>query len=195
MDQYYYPVSRLIESPGLFLPLAVQIGRFFSPDELRDLFFEAYAAATDPDNTGDKEGEELPEDVCFSVTEDDPEEGDIAISIIFDNQIGMVLKGHRKGPKMGEEPQISIISNENELQRVSRVYNSIVRRLEKEKPELESDICLEEVPSESNNFLQDKNNKGVISGSFRLLSDPDRKFAYQIRYDPNEKKTDTFITD
>lgn len=195
MDQYYYPVSALLESPGLFLPIAVQIGRFFSPDELRDLFFEAYAAATDPDNTGDAEGEELPQDVCFSVTEDDPEEGDITISIMFNNQVGMVLKGHRKGSKKDREQEVSIISNEKELQRVSRIYNSIVRRLEREMPEFESDICLEEVPSESNNFLQDKNNMGVISGRFRLLSDPDRKFAYEIRYDPNEKKTDTFITD
>jgi hypothetical protein len=195
MEQFYYPVETLLTKPTVFLPIAVQLKRYFDPDELRGLFFEAYAAATNPENTGDPSGEDLPEEVCFSIEEREVSgHTEITLSIIMDNNIGMIMKG-RSNRTTKEEPHVSIVTSENDLKKVSQIYRSIVSRLEKELPEYQGDICLSEIPNPTNNFLQDQDNKGTISGSFSLLSDPSRQFAFEIRYDPASNKTETLIVD
>jgi hypothetical protein len=160
-----------------------------SPKEAMDLFYEAYSASVDPENTGDTDPdpESFPTMVCFRANVD--EKGEISIDISMNNGIGLFLRG-----RMENKTNRPIVSTERELQKVGHIYRSIVDKLEKEMPEYKGDISLNEVPHPNNHFLQDLEDNSKICGNFNLLSDPSKSFEFTITYNPQTQKTETTIT-
>jgi hypothetical protein len=183
-----FPVETLLGNPTFFEVISTQLDGLLSPQEVMDCFYEAYSASVDPENTGEVDPENFPTMVCFRVSIDP--EGEITVDINMNNGIGLLLRG-----KMQNNSEVSLVSNEKELQRVGHIYRSIVDRLEKEMPQFKGDISLDEVPTPKNHFLQDSLDRSKISGNFNLLSDPTKKFNFTITYDPKTQKTETVIID
>ena len=174
-----YPVSRLLSNPRIFYAIANYLG---GPDAetLRGAFYELLEFDfEDYENAEDCEFE--PEEVCFSVKED----GAIC-DIIFDTGI----MSHLESVKGEVKAQIN---NDKELATASVIYNKLVSAIEEANPELKGDVALCSPPTPGNAYLKtpDGNN---FEGSFHLLSNPDKQFAFQVAVlDPESEQLQAFI--
>ena len=69
--------------------------------------------------------------------------------------------------------------NEDELGVVSAIYGRLVKAIEEAAPQYKGDISLSDIPTLANGFLRDENEDCFV-GTFTLLSEPDKKFKFQV---------------
>jgi len=159
-----YPVDRLLANPKIFFAIAAHIGGPDAPT-IKDLFYELIEA-----DINDSEPDEIEfhaTEACFRESPDEPG----VIQVILDTGTAAELR------PQGE--YVAGISNEDEMAITSTMYRRLVTAIEESKPEFAGDIVLCDPPMPSNQYLR-SDDGDFFSGSFHLLSDPDRMFGFKI---------------
>ena len=162
--QIIYPTGRLLANPRIFMAIA---NEFDGPDweTFRDAFYDLIEAEFEDQ---DVEPEFNIPEVCFRESPDD--EG--VFQVVLTNGMAIELR-----PQDGDK--YSIVKNENELGVVSVIYGRLVKAIEEARPDLKGDVSLDAVPTLSNDFLRDEH-EDCFKGTFSLLSEPDKKFKFQV---------------
>ena len=174
-----YPVARLLANPRIFYAIANYLG---GPDAetLRESFYELLEFEfEDFDDAYDCEFDA--EEVCFSVKNN----GEIC-DIVFDTGIMSHLESVRGEAK-------AQINDDRDLAAASVIYKKLVSAIEEAHPDLKGDVALCSPPTPGNAYLKtpDGNN---FEGSFHLLSNPEKQFAFQVTVlDSESEKLQAFI--
>jgi hypothetical protein len=174
-----YPASRLLSNPRIFYAIANYLG---GPDAetLREAFYELLEFEFDEHESAE-DCEFEPDEVCFSIKDDGA-----TCDIIFDTGI----MSHLESVQGEIRAQIS---NDRELATTSVIYKKLVSAIEDANPELKGDVALCSPPTPGNAYLKtpDGNN---FEGSFHLLSNPDKQFAFQVAVlDAESEQLQAFI--
>lgn len=163
--EIFYPIDRLLSNPRILYAIANQLE---GPDgeTLKECFYELMEHGF--------EEIESPEDCAFTATEAlfriNHEDG--TVEIIFDNGIASILS-----PMEGEVR--ALITNDHEMAATTVMYKRLVSAIEESNPEFQGDIALCSPPTPGNSYLKTPSGEG-FEGSFHLLSDPNRQFAFTI---------------
>ena len=107
------------------------------------------------------------EEVCFAI---DPEDG--AVQITLDTGLASILK-----PIEGEVK--AQITNDHEMAATSAIYDRLVTALVEANPDFDGNIALCSPPTPGNSYLRSSDGER-FEGSFHLLSDPERQYAFNI---------------
>ncbi len=165
MSELFYPVERLFANPRVFFAIANYLG---GPDgeTLKNSFYElmeyGFAEYEDPDEIEFEANE-----VCFTI---DVENGEVQITL--DTGLASILK-----PLEGEIK--AQITNDHEMAATSAIYDRIIKCLVEANPEFDGDIALCSPPTPGNSYLRSDDGER-FEGSFHLLSDPERQFAFTV---------------
>lgn len=165
MTEIFYPVSRLLANPKIFYAIANALD---GPDGelLRTIFYDLieynFTEVEDPE-----ECEFEANEICFSI---DPE--DKTVQITLDTGLASVLK-----PAEGEIR--AEIKNDSQMAATSAIYDRIVTALVECNPEFDGNIALCSPPTPRNGYLRSADGE-CFQGSFHLLTDPDRTFAFHV---------------
>jgi len=160
-----YPVSRLLANPRVFYAIANYLE---GPDAelLKETFYEMleyhFVDAEDP-NDCEFESEEI----AFRVTDS---EG--TVEIVLSNGLSSILK-----PMEGDLK--SQITNDHEMAATSAIYQRIVSAIEESNPDFTGNIALCSPPTPGNHYLRSQDGER-FEGSFHLLTEPEREFAFNI---------------
>jgi hypothetical protein len=162
--EIFYPVDRLLGNPRVFYALANYMG---GPDgdSLKEAFFDLieYPLA-DYENAEDCEF--LPVEVMFRIHEDG------TFDIVLDTGLSSVMK-----PVEGEVK--AQITNDFEMAATSAIYQRIISAIEDTNPDFKGNIVLCSPPTPGNSYLRSDDGER-FEGSFHLLSDPDRQYAFNV---------------
>jgi hypothetical protein len=165
VSELFYPVERLFANPRVFFAIANYLG---GPDgeTLKNSFYElmeyGFAEYEDPDEIEFEANE-----VCFTI---DVENGEVQITL--DTGLASILK-----PLEGEIK--AQITNDHEMAATSAIYDRIIKCLVEANPEFDGDIALCSPPTPGNSYLRSDDGER-FEGSFHLLSDPERQFAFTV---------------
>lgn len=163
--EIFYPVERLLGNPRVFYAIANYLG---GPDgeTLKTSFFElleyGLGEYEDPDDA-----EFDAEEVCFSI-----DESNGSVQITLSTGLASILQ-----PLEGE--MRAQITNETELAATSAIYSRIIMALEEANPEFVGNIALCSPPTPGNHYLRSEDGER-FEGSFHLLTDPDRQYAFNV---------------
>ena len=163
--EIFYPVERLLGNPRVFFAIANYLG---GPDgeTLKSAFFDLieynFGEYEDPEDIEFKA-----EEVCFAI---DPEDG--AVQITLDTGLASILK-----PIEGEVK--AQITNDHEMAATSAIYDRLVTALVEANPDFDGNIALCSPPTPGNSYLRSSDGER-FEGSFHLLSDPERQYAFNI---------------
>jgi hypothetical protein len=160
-----YPVSRLLANPRVFYAIANYLE---GPDAelLKETFYEMLEYHfVDAENPNDCEFE--PEEIAFRVTDS---EG--TVEIVLSNGLSSILK-----PMEGDLK--SQITNDHEMAATSAIYQRIVSAIEESNPDFTGNIALCSPPTPGNHYLRSHDGER-FEGSFHLLTEPEREFAFNI---------------
>lgn len=163
--QIIYPVDRLLSNPRVFYAIANYLE---GPDveTLKEAFYELleydFHSYDDP-----AECEFNADEICFK-SEDEGK----SVSIILDNGMATVLQAV-------EGETYSRITNSNEMAAATAIYQRLVKAIEETNPEFEGDVALCSPPTPANSYLRSSDGDR-FEGSFHLLSDPDKLYAFNI---------------
>ena len=163
--EIFYPVERLLGNPRVFFAIANYLG---GPDgeTLKGAFFDLieynFGEYEDPEDIEFKA-----EEVCFAI---DPEDG--AVQITLDTGLASILK-----PIEGEVK--AQITNDHEMAATSAIYDRLVTALVEANPDFDGNIALCSPPTPGNSYLRSSDGER-FEGSFHLLSDPERQYAFNI---------------
>jgi hypothetical protein len=165
MDEVIYPVSRLLADPKLFYAIARHIG---GPDgeTLKEAFYDLLEHGFEDLDAEECEFEA--QEACFRVRED----GEVC-EIILDSGIMSVLEAIQ-----GEIR--AQITDDDELAATSAIYQRLVNAIEEASPDLAGDIALSSPPTPGNEYLRSADGER-FEGSFHLLSDPEKVYAFSIQ--------------
>jgi hypothetical protein len=160
-----YPISRLLANPKVFYAIANYIG---GPDAetLRGAFYELLEYEFEECEDFDECSFDA-EEVCFSVYEDGA-----VCEIQFDTGIVSHLEAVQGEIK-------TQIKTEKDLATTSVIYQKLVSAIEEADPDLKGDVALCSPPTPGNSYLRSPDGDS-FEGSFHLLSNPDRQFAFSI---------------
>jgi len=165
MEQIIYPLDRLLANPRIFYAIANRLG---GPDGMTlktatyDLLEHDLDAYEDPNDV-----EFEAEEICFRIEDEDGK-----VEIILDNGMMSVLEA--------VEGEIrAAISNDGEFAASSAIYSRLVDAIQESHPELEGDIALCSPPTPGNSYLRSADGDS-FSGSFHLLSDPEKQYAFNV---------------
>ena len=164
MSDIIYPIDRLLENPRVFFAIANALG---GPDGeiLKSSFYELIEHGfTEYENPEDIEFEA--DEICFSIDEDG------TVQLTLSNGIASVLK-----PVEGEIR--AQITNDHEMAATSAIYDRIVKALCTANPDFQNDIALCSPPTPGNSYLRSDDGER-FEGSFHLLSDPERQYAFNV---------------
>lgn len=165
MSEIFYPVERLFANPRVFFAIANYLG---GPDgeTLKQSFYElmeyGFGDYEDPD-----EIEFAASEVCFRI-----DEADGSVDIILDTGLASQLK-----PVEGEIK--AQITNDMEMAATSAIYDRIIKSLVEANPEFDGNIALCSPPTPGNSYLRSEDGER-FEGSFHLLSDPERQYAFNV---------------
>jgi hypothetical protein len=167
MTQIVYPVSRLLANPRIVYAIANQLG---GPDgeTLKDAFLDLLEHDLEDFDDADDVCFEADE-VCFRIAED---EEDGKVEIILSTGLMSVLE-----PLKGEFR--TMITNDGEMAATSAIYSRLVKAIEETNPELSGNIALCSPPTPANQYLR-SDDGDRFEGSFHLLTDPDKQFAFNV---------------
>ena len=163
--QIVYTVSRLLANPRIFYAIANLLN---GPDgeTLKEAFFDLYENdLEDFENPEDCEFESY--EVAFRCEEDNGK-----IEIILDSGVMSVLE-----PIEGEFR--TLISNDGDLAATSAIYSRLIKAIEETNPDFDGNIALCSPPTPANHYLRSKDGDR-FEGSFHLLTDPEKEFAFNI---------------
>jgi len=163
--EIFYPIDRLLANPRIFYAIANQLE---GPDAetLKTCFYELLEHGFE-EFESPEECEFTASEALFRIDEDNGN-----VEIIFDSGIASVLS-----PIAGEAR--ALITNEHEMAATTAMYKRLVTAIEASNPEFQGDIALCSPPTPGNSYLQSESGEG-FEGSFHLLSDPNRQFAFTI---------------
>lgn len=165
MNEIFYPVDRLFANPRIFYAIANALD---GPDveTLRSAFYDLiefnFADYEDPE-----EVEFTADEICFSI---DPEDGTVQLTL--NTGLASILK-----PVEGELK--AQITNDHEMAATSAIYDCIVTALVEANPEFKNNIALCSPPTPGNHYLRSRDGER-FEGSFHLLTDPDRQYAFNV---------------
>ena len=164
MSDIIYPVDRLLGNPKIFFAIAEKLE---GPDAetLKDLFYDLLEA-----DLMDEEAEEImfhAKEACFRESPDEPS----VIQIILDTGTAAELRP--------QNDYIAQITNDEEMAVTSNIYRRLVTAIEEIRPEFAGDVVLCDPPLPSNSYLRSADGD-FFSGSFHLLSDPDKTFGFKV---------------
>jgi hypothetical protein len=160
-----YPVSRLLANPRVFHAIANFLD---GPDAetLKETFYEMleyhFMDAEHPE-----ECEFEAEEIAFRMTDS---EG--TVEIVLSTGLSSILK-----PVEGETK--AFITNDHEMAATSAIYQRIVSAIEETNPDFSGNIALCSPPTPGNQYLRSDDGER-FEGSFHLLTEPDREFAFNI---------------
>lgn len=163
--EIFYPVERLFANPRIFFAIANYLG---GPDgeTLKQSFYElmeyGFGEYEDPE-----EVEFIAEEICFAI---DPEDGTLQMTL--DTGLASILK-----PIEGELK--AQITNDHEMAATSAIYDRLVTAIVEANPEFDGNIALCSPPTPGNSYLRSPDGER-FEGSFHLLSDPDRQYAFNV---------------
>ena len=164
--QIIYELDRLLANPRIFYAIANQ---FDGPDghTIRTAFFDLLEY--------DLDDFELAEDCMFGADEvcfrcDDESDG--KFEIILSNGMMSVLE-----PIDGETR--AMITSDRDLAATSAIYQRLVQAIEETDPEFSGDVVLCSPPTPGNRYLRSEDGDH-FSGSFHLLSNPEKEYAFKI---------------
>lgn len=174
-----YPISRLLANPRVFYAIANYLG---GPDAetLRSSFYELleyeFDELEDPDDCAFDA-----EEVCFSVYED---------GAVCEIQFDTGIMSHLEAVQGEIKTQIK---TEKDLATTSAIYQKLVSAIEEADPDLKGDVALCSPPTPGNSYLRSADGDN-FEGSFHLLSNPDKQFAFQIEVlDSESEELKAFI--
>lgn len=165
MSEIFYPVERLFANPRIFFAIANYLG---GPDgeTLKTSFYElmeyGFSEYEDPE-----EVEFVANEVLFSI---DESTGDLQITL--DSGLASILQ-----PLQGETK--AQITNDHEMAATSAIYDRIVTAIVDANPDFEGNIALCSPPTPGNSYLRSIDGER-FEGSFHLLSDPERQYAFTV---------------
>ena len=165
MTEIFYPVERLFANPRIFFAIANYLG---GPDgeTLKTSFYElmeyGFSEYEDPE-----EVEFVANEVLFSI---DESTGDLQITL--DSGLASILQ-----PLEGETK--AQITNDHEMAATSAIYDRIVTAIVDANPDFEGNIALCSPPTPGNSYLRSIDGER-FEGSFHLLSDPERQYAFTV---------------
>jgi len=165
MEEVIYPVSRLLADPKVFHAIAKFLG---GPDgeTLREAFYDLLEHDFDEQKAEECEFEA--EEACFRV-----KNGGEIFEIILDSGIMSVLEAIA-GEIRAE------ISNDADLAATSAIYQRLISAIEEASPDLAGDIALSSPPTPGNEYLRSPDGER-FEGSFHLLSDPEKVYAFSVQ--------------
>lgn len=164
MSEIFYPVDRLLGNPRVFFAIANFLG---GPDgETLKIAFYDLVEYTFPDYENPDDIEFEATEVCFAIEEDG------TVQLTLDTGMASILK-----PVEGE--MRAQITNEHEMAASSAIYERIVKAICIANPAFQNDIALCSPPTPGNSYLRSADGER-FEGSFHLLSDPDRQFAFNV---------------
>lgn len=165
MIEIVYPVSRLLANPRVFFAIANYLG---GPDgeSLKTFFYELMEYGFD-EHEDPNDIEFTAEEICFRI---DPADG--TVEMILDTGLASILK-----PFEGEIR--AKITNDQEMAATSAIYKRIVSAIEETNPEFVGNIALCSPPTPGNSYLRSPDGER-FEGSFHLLTDPDRQYAFNV---------------
>lgn len=164
MSDIIYPVDRLLSNPRILFAIANALG---GPDgeTLKSAFYDLIEY--------DFNEYEDPEEIEFAATEISfsiDEEGTLQLTL--DTGLASILK-----PVEGELK--AQITNDHEMAATSAIYERIVMALVEANPSFKNDIALCSPPTPGNSYLRSPDGER-FEGSFHLLSDPERRYAFNV---------------
>lgn len=165
MSEIFYPVERLFANPRIFFAIANYLG---GPDgeTLKTSFYElmeyGFSEYEDPE-----EVEFVASEVLFSIDESTGE-----LQITLDSGLASILK-----PLEGDIK--AQITNDHEMAATSAIYDRIVTAIVDANPDFEGNIALCSPPTPGNSYLRSIDGER-FEGSFHLLSDPERQYAFTV---------------
>jgi len=164
VSEIFYPVDRLLGNPRVFFAIANFLG---GPDgETLKIAFYDLVEYTFPDYENPDDIEFEATEVCFAIEEDG------TVQLTLDTGMASILK-----PVEGE--MRAQITNEHEMAASSAIYERIVKAICIANPAFQNDIALCSPPTPGNSYLRSADGER-FEGSFHLLSDPDRQFAFNV---------------
>jgi len=166
MTQIVYPVSRLLANPRVFYAIA---NRLEGPDgdTLKEAFYDLIEASME-DFDDAEDCEFNAEEVAFRIDEDE----DDKVEIILSSGLMSVLE-----PISGEFR--TLIASDGDMAATSAIYSRIIKAIEETNPDLSGNIALCSPPTPGNRYLRSEDGDH-FSGSFHLLSNPDKEYAFKI---------------
>jgi len=166
MSQIVYPISRILANPRVLHAIANQLG---GPDSetLKEAFYDLLEHDLDDFEDADDCEFEAAE-VCFRIAEED----DGKVEIILSTGWMSVLE-----PLQGEFR--TMITNDGEMAATSAIYSRLIKAIEETNPELSGNIALCSPPTPANQYLR-SDDGDRFEGSFHLLTDPDKQFAFNV---------------
>ena len=165
MSEIFYPVDRLLANPRVFFAIANLLG---GPDgeTLKSAFYDLIEYNfPDYENPDDVEFEAT--EICFAIAD-----ADGTVQLTLDTGLASILK-----PVEGEMK--AQITNDHEMAASSAIYERIVKSLVEANPEFEGNIALVSPPTPGNSYLRSADGER-FEGSFHLLSDPERQYAFNV---------------
>lgn len=178
-EQVIYPVQRLLANPRVFYAIAEL---FDGPDgeTVQEAFYDAIEYKL-PDAEDPSEFIFDCQEVCFRFY---PESGDFHITL--DNGVCSMLE-------VLEGELQAKINNDSEWAASTAIYQCIVDALEKADPNLSGNIALCSPPTPGNGYLRSPDGEQFV-GSFHLLTDPEKLYAFHIDIvDVETNKLQAFI--
>jgi len=162
--EIFYPVDRLLANPRVFFAIANALE---GPDgeTLKSAFYDL-VEYNFPDYENPDEVEFDATEVCFSIDEDG------TVQLTLDTGMASILK-----PIDGEVR--AQITNDHEMAATSAIYDRIVKSLVEANPAFEGNIALVSPPTPGNSYLRSADGER-FEGSFHLLSDPTREYAFNV---------------
>ena len=163
--EIFYPAERLFANPRIFYAIANYLG---GPDgeTLKQSFYElmeyGFGEYEDPE-----EIEFMADEICFSI---DPEDGTLQMTL--NTGLASILK-----PIEGDIK--AQITNDHEMAATSAIYDRLVTAIVEANPEFDGNIALCSPPTPGNSYLRSPDGER-FEGSFHLLSDPDRQYAFNV---------------
>jgi hypothetical protein len=166
MTQIVYPVSRLLANPRVIYAIANHLE---GPDgeTLKEAFYDLLEHSLDDFEDAD-DCEFDAHEVCFRIAEED----DGKVEIILSTGLMSVLE-----PLQGEFR--TMITNDGEMAATSAIYSRLVKAIEETNPDLSGNIALCSPPTPANQYLR-SDDGDRFEGSFHLLTDPDKQFAFNV---------------
>lgn len=160
-----YPTDRLFSNPRIFFAISNYLG---GPDgeTLKTSFYELVEFGFDQ-YEDPNEIEFAASEVCFSIEEETGE-----VQITLDTGLASILK-----PIEGEVK--AHITNDHEMAATSAIYDCIVTAIVEANPEFDGNIALCSPPTPGNSYLRSSDGER-FEGSFHLLSDPERQYAFNV---------------
>lgn len=162
--ELFYPVERLLGNPRVFFAIANYMG---GPDgeSLKEAFLDLLEHGLD-DFENPEDCEFQASEVLFRIHDNG------TFDIVLDNGLCSLMK-----PVEGEIR--AHITNDFEMAATTAIYQRIISAIEDTNPDFQGNIVLCSPPTPGNAYLRSEDGER-FEGSFHLLSDPEREYAFNV---------------